>query len=356
VPWIPSLPSLALYLAGWLCGWLLLWRLPRLARPEAVASTLRAPVAVVVPARDEAAALPAVLGSLVPQLRDSDELVVVDDHSVDATARTAVACGARLVPAPGLPDGWSGKPHACWTGAGATTAPVLVFVDADVTLAPGALDALVAEQAREGGLVSAQPWHDARRPHEKLSVFFNVTALGGGGAFSVLRPWFLPLLAYGPVMVIDRIAYERAGGHAAPSVRRAVAEDIALAGLLGSSTAFAGRAVGSFRMYPDGVRQLVQGWTKNIATGARSVPWWAGAAMVAWIWSLAGAPFTAVACYALSVVQVAVQGRRVGRFGPVVAVAYPALLVFFLAVFLRSVVLTVLARPVPWRGRRVPTR
>ncbi len=55
----------ALFAAGWTLGWLLLWRsrrLPRLAGE-------RPPLAVIVPARDEADALPDLLGPLVTQLR-----------------------------------------------------------------------------------------------------------------------------------------------------------------------------------------------------------------------------------------------------------------------------------------------
>jgi 4,4'-diaponeurosporenoate glycosyltransferase len=135
-----------------------------------------------------------------------------------------------------------------------------------------------------------------------------------------------------------------------------VAEDLALARAIGRSLPFAGRQLATFRMYPQGVRALVQGWTKNIATGARSVPWWAGLAVVGWIWSLAGGVFAAWWFVAASIAQVAVLGRRVGRFGLLSPLVYPLLLVFFLAVFVRSVALTALGRTVRWRGRRVPTR
>ena len=58
--------------------------------------------------------------------------------------------------------GWVGKPHACWTGAGATTAQVLVFLDADVRPGPHLLDGLAAV-ACDDAIVSVQPWHDAAR-------------------------------------------------------------------------------------------------------------------------------------------------------------------------------------------------
>jgi 4,4'-diaponeurosporenoate glycosyltransferase len=349
-----SATSLALFAVGWSCGWVLLWRLPLPLRPPS--RTLRRSLAVVVPARDEAHNLPRFLASALPQLAPGDELVVVDDQSTDSTAAVARAAGATVLVAPDLPTGWAGKPWACQVGAAATTAEVLVFVDADVSLMTSALDRLESAQAGSGALVSVQPWHRVERPYEALSMLFNITALMGGGGFSIFRGHVRQRLAYGPVLVIDRAAYGSVGGHGHPEVRGAVAEDLALGRVLGRNLPFAGRGLATFRMYPSGVRALVQGWTKNIATGARSVPWWAAPLMVGWIWSLAGGPFTSWWCYGASVAQLAVQGRRVGRFGLLSAALYPVLLVFFLVVFVRSVVLTAFGRPVWWRGRRVATR
>ena len=84
--------------------------------------------------------------------------------------------------------------------------------------------------------------------------------------------------------------------------------------------------------------------------------WWFAVLIVGWLWSLNGGWITSVWFYAASAVQVLVLGRRSGRFGPLSAVAYPLLVVFFLVVFLRSVALTLLRRPVPWKGRPVATR
>ena len=87
------------------------------------------------------------------------------------TSSVARACGARVLPAPPLPAGWVGKPHACATGAAATSAPTLVFVDADVRPGPRLLDGLAAAVAgAPGAVVSVQPWHDAERPGERLTA------------------------------------------------------------------------------------------------------------------------------------------------------------------------------------------
>ncbi len=84
--------------------------------------------------------------------------------------------------------------------------------------------------------------------------------------------------------------------------------------------------------------------------------WWFAVLIVGWLWSLNGGWITSVWFYAASTVQVLVLGRRAGRFGPLSAVAYPVLVVCFLVIFLRSVALTLLRRPVPWKGRPVATR
>ncbi|HVB90341.1 MAG TPA: glycosyltransferase, partial [Beijerinckiaceae bacterium] len=83
-----------------------------------------AKVAFIVPARDEAANIGACLASLTAQSCSGarPSIVVVDDHSSDATAAiVAAAAGAdpcvRLMRAPSLPPGWTGKSHACWIAA-----------------------------------------------------------------------------------------------------------------------------------------------------------------------------------------------------------------------------------------------
>ena len=87
--------DLAVFSTGWLLGWLLLWRtrpLPTVAQPE------REPIAAIIPARNEARSIGAVVDRIVAQLRPGDELVVVDDQSDDDTAVLARGGGARVVP------------------------------------------------------------------------------------------------------------------------------------------------------------------------------------------------------------------------------------------------------------------
>jgi glycosyltransferase involved in cell wall biosynthesis len=82
-------------------------------------------VTVILPALNEAAALPTALGSFPPQVG----LLVVDNGSTDQTATVAAAHGAQVVCEPRRGFG-----AACWAGAQAASGEVLVFADADGSL------------------------------------------------------------------------------------------------------------------------------------------------------------------------------------------------------------------------------
>ena len=349
--------DLALFGVGWILGWLLLWRLRPLPAlpPHDSSSTERPAVAIVVPARNEADALPHLLPGLAAQLRSSDELIVVDDHSTDATSEVAIRLGARVVHPPALPAGWLGKPHACWHGARSTTAPLLVFVDADVRAAPDLLDRIAsAWSADPDAVVSMQPWHHTGSWAEQASLLANITALMGSGGFTVAGTRLPPTVAFGPVLAIGRTTYEQIGGHA--EVRTMHTEDIGLARLVGRSTLFTGRPDTSFRMYPDGFRQLVQGWTRSIATGTRFTPWWLSLAVAFWVWSLAGGWLAEPLVYPLSAVQFWVLGRRAGSMHPLTAMLYPLAVLVFAWIFLRSLFAMVFRREVTWKQRSVAAR
>jgi len=310
-------------------------------------------MAVIVPARDEAAALPHVLGPLVAQLQPGDELIVVDDHSSDATVTVAASLGATVVTPPPLPEGWVGKPHACWHGAAATSAAILVFVDADVRPGQALLDGLAAAIVDSpGAVVSVQPWHDAVAPVERASVLPNIVALMGCGAFTSLGRHVRTDVAFGPVLTVRREVYERAGGHAHPDVRASLVEDIELARQVGRSELFSSRTDATFRMYPTGLRQLLAGWSRTIAAGVASTRWWVALAVAAWVWSLAGGTFAAWWAYPLSALQVWVLGRRAGRFGPVVAVLYPLAVLVLLVVIVGAGINRARGHTT-WKGRPV---
>lgn len=97
-------------------------------------------VAIIIPARNEEATIGQVvaeaLGFIVER---GGEVIVVDNGSTDATAAHAMQAGARVVPAPE-----PGYGRACLTGAAATRAPVLVFMDGDGSDMPVHIPELLA--------------------------------------------------------------------------------------------------------------------------------------------------------------------------------------------------------------------
>ncbi|HVE69379.1 MAG TPA: glycosyltransferase [Solirubrobacteraceae bacterium] len=104
-------------------------------------SAARPEVSVIVPVRDGAGSLPALLGSLDRQTLDRArfEVIVVDNGSRDGTAQVAREGGARVVAEP-IPN----RARARNRGAAAARADRFAFTDADCEADPGWLEALLA--------------------------------------------------------------------------------------------------------------------------------------------------------------------------------------------------------------------
>jgi glycosyltransferase involved in cell wall biosynthesis len=243
-----------------------------LRRPPRTPSTVDKAVSVLLPLRDEAHRVEPCLRALLAQ-EGVHEIIVLDDGSRDGTADVVRAVGGdriRLVTGEPLPPGWLGKPYACHQLAALATGEVLVFVDADVVLAPDAVAAATG-LLRGFDLVSPYPRLVAGTWSERL--------------IQPLLPWswltFLPLRAMersrrpslaaagGQFLVLDRAGYHRAGGHAA--VRDQVLEDIALARAIkraGGRIALAdGSRLARCRMYTSWP-ELRDGYTKSLWASA----------------------------------------------------------------------------------------
>ncbi len=108
----------------------------RVFTPERLLRAKRERVAVLLPARNVAPTIGAVLDTLVPlQARGLiDELVVIDAASADGTAEIALERGARVLQESELMVAHGparGKGDAMWRGLSATTAEIVVFIDTD---------------------------------------------------------------------------------------------------------------------------------------------------------------------------------------------------------------------------------
>jgi 4,4'-diaponeurosporenoate glycosyltransferase len=306
--------------------------------PEPLLSRL----SLIIPARNEAHNLPRLLDSIRAQPAPPFEVLVVDDASTDATASVATAHGATVVPSLPLPDGWRGKPWACHQGALAAKGELVLFLDADCWFQPGGLDRILSRY--HSGALSVAPYHAVEKPYEELSAFFNlimVASTTGHGLF-------------GQMLLVDRASYDQAGGH--HEVKGRVLENLRLAAFYRAAgvsvSSFPGRGMLAFRMYPEGITSLIEGWTKGFASGASETPRAAVILVALWITGLMLAlislPWTTLPYLAFAL-QFGVMLRRVGSFSWLTALLFPVALSFYLAVFVRS--LRRSGKEVTWKGR-----
>jgi chlorobactene glucosyltransferase len=236
-------------------------------------------VSVIIPARNEARNIDRCVRSVLASTYPSLEVIVVDDHSTDATSSItrAIAAGdSRLVviDAPDLPAGWFGKQWACATGARAAKGELLVFTDADTRHAPDLLSRTVnALHDRDASLLSIAGDQEMHSFWERIiqPQMFALLSIRYGGTEHVSRARRPEdVIANGQFILVRRNAYESLGGHAV--VRDRVAEDMAL----GQEFFRSGRRVAlvlalrqfSTHMYAS-LRELIEGWRKNIYAGGR---------------------------------------------------------------------------------------
>jgi hypothetical protein len=333
--------------------------LRRLRTPSPAAG--RPPVSVLIPARNEAANIGAACACVLASDGVEVELCVLDDGSTDATPDIlAGIADARLRVLSGgtLPAGWSGKQHACARLAEAASHDLIVFVDADVRLAPDALARMAGFMAsHDVGLASGFP--------RQITVGWAEWLLLPLIHFLVIG--YLPIgmmqrdasakfgAGCGQLFIARASAYKRAGGHAA--IRASLHDGITLprafrrAGIM--TGLFDATGFATCRMY-DSTRGVWEGLTKNATEGMAkplALPVWtvllAGGHIVPFL--LLPAPLACLACgfsWGLRGI-LAVRFRQPWQSAVLHPVGIAALLVVQYAALLRA------ARGVKatWRGR-----
>jgi hypothetical protein len=216
-------------------------------------------VSILIPARNEAERIGPALEAARGSRGAAVEIVVMDDGSTDGTAEIVRRHAAgdprvRLAIAPPLPAGWGGKNHACQRLAEMATGTHLLFVDADVELAPHAAAALAMEARRKGvGLVSGVPRQAMGSLGELLTVPMINFLMLGYLPIGRMRAGTLPSLgaACGQLLLAEAQAYRAAGGHAA--IRGRIHDALALARRLRAvghrTDLVAGQGLARCRMY-----------------------------------------------------------------------------------------------------------
>ncbi len=353
----------------WLAAWAVFLRFRRVPDP----GTLSAPLpklSIVIPARNEEENLARLLPSLVGSSFPPHEILVVDDHSSDRTGAVARELGATVVTGRSLPEGWYGKPWACHQGAEAASGDWLLFLDADLVVAPDGLRRLAGLTAGDAEAVhSICPYHRIERPFEELSAFFNSVMVLGMNAFTWKGPQAKEIGLAGQALLVSREGYRTVGGHG--PVRAQVLENFHLARHFREAgipcRCHLGRGTLSMRMFPGGIRDLIDGWSKGFVSGAGRTPRATMVGISAWLSALImiaiGLTFLPAAdrslrlalggLYALGAGQCLYVFRQVGNFGLLNAALFPVSLAFYQTIFFRALRRKKAGATVQWKGRDV---
>ncbi len=328
---------------------------------------LAPPVDIVIPARDEAESIEAMLRSLLAQdYAGPLRIILVDDRSTDGTGdlaralddpRLSVIAGAER------PPGWSGKMWAVEQGVAASTAGLVLLTDADIVHDPAHLSTLVAEAERDGldlvsEMVALRAVSAAERALVPAFVYF----------FQMLYPFNLVndpstrvAAAAGGTMLVRRTALERIGGIA--SLRGALIDDVTLAARIKrGGPIYLGHSglARSLRPYP-GAADIWRMVARTAYVQLRLSPvWLLGTVLgLVLIWLMPplltlfghGAPrWMGAVAWAGSALSFVPTLRRFGQ-SPAWALALPAIASFYLLATIGSAVDYHRGRGVAWKGR-----
>ena len=322
-----------------------------------------ASVSILVPMRNEERNVDGVMESLLASTSlTHSKVIVLDDHSTDDTAALLGKYqGAQIHSGIELPDGWLGKNFACHQLVTHSTGEYLVFVDADVRLAPSAIAASISYMKSLGwDFISPYPRQIALTFLERLiQPLLQWSWLSSVPLRFAERGKFPSMIiANGQFMIIKRSAYIAAGGHKA--IRSEVLDDLELARLLTKNGFKGGVADGSevaaCRMYQN-ASELTAGYTKSLwrAFGSPigsfvTAIYLLATGVLPFILALSGFR-TAWIAYFLVVISRYVSALRT-RSTPSTALLHP-LSIFALVLLIKLSWWKKLTHQLVWRGRSV---
>ena len=191
-------------------------------------------VSVIIPARNEERDIASCLDSLINQTHSNLEIIVVDNSSTDRTLEVVKSFAVTrpqigLVPAGTKPAGWVGKSWPCWKGYEKSRGDYLLFVDADSSLNPLAIEtSLNYVLKKKIDMFSLSP-----RVEMQGKVARAVLPMISG-AINLLYPMQKVndersdrAYVFGTFILVKREVYESTGGH--EKVKNEIVEDAAIA-------------------------------------------------------------------------------------------------------------------------------
>lgn len=325
-------------------------------------------LSIIVPARDEAAAIEEALQRMLGLDYPDYEVIAVNDRSTDGTGaimdRVAAQVGDRLrvVHIQQLPEGWLGKNHAMSVGVSQARGEFILLTDGDVMF-----DRLTLRRAM-AAVQAGQLDHLVLLPETVTTTYFETALMNlfclmlmASTRFPLVRwKWFKDAyLGVGAFNLLRRSAFDQIGGFR--SLQLEVADDLMLGRLVKhnglNQDVYGGQGSLSVRWQSGGVWSIVRGLEKNAFSGTGySITQTIGAVTVLGL--LFVAPVIAAACgvwtWPVGILSIGSLILSVGTamtvgFPASVGLFYPWAMVVFAFIMLRSMVLTLRQGGIRWR-------
>ncbi len=351
------------------------WKVPAFSRDEPRGTEPHTPrLSVVVPARDEEAALEKALPTLLGQDYPDLEIVLVNDRSADGTGEVfdrfaGAREGTRVIHVEHLPEGWLGKNHAAYAGARSSTGEWLLFTDADARFRPGTLRRAVARAEADGldHLTLVPRWDLSGYWLRGVVAFFYTVFLLYGGYYRANLPRYKKGAGVGAFNLIRRGAYEEIGTYKA--FARRPDDDLALGGRV-KRLGLRQRMLGGHHLvsvpWYGSLRDLVRGFEKNaFANLGYSLPraaLYSGCLLLVTVGPFAAVPFSTgltrrlhLAAASAQLGVFAITNRSMGGRVLPLAVGYPVFGLIFTGALLRATLLALRRGGIYWRGTFYPT-
>jgi glycosyltransferase involved in cell wall biosynthesis len=322
-------------------------------------------ISVIIPARNEETNIEKLLKTLIKQSIELHEIIIVNDNSSDNTANIVEHFSKKsrkiklinLLEEP--PEGWTGKSWALWNGVKNSSGDLLLFLDADVELDERAIEILVQKYNESGDVISVWPYQRFECFYEHLTLAANLLIVYSSKNFPFLGN--KPAGLFGPVIFTSRDDYIQIGGHKA--VRESILEDLKL----GKQYLIHGKKIDNylgnglikFRMYPGGIKQLFEGYTKNMASGSIFGGFWNFIAAFLWMFGIYLSIFRIfdslwnLLIYITYIFIILILSKPLGDYKWYDFLFYPVHFLFFLSVFIFSIFETVFLKQVSWKGRKI---
>ncbi len=257
-------------------------------RTASFADSQNRKISVCIPARNEEKNIGTLLESLQNQTYEPFDVHLLDDQSTDKTHEIALQYKEKN---PGRfhihsgkpkPEGWLGKPWACYQLGSICDGELLLFLDADTVVQPDMLNQINASFTKDAvDMVTVWPRQITGSFWEKtvipLIYYAVVTLLPA--IYVYRKPRWMPSFAHkkfrhifaaacGQCIAMKKKVYEKIGGHSA--VKNEIVEDVELAKRIKkdgfSMRMYHGIGAISCRMYTNEA-DMFEGLRKNFLQG-----------------------------------------------------------------------------------------